>query len=348
MSIWFFIVMIPVIAIPLWMKWHNDHKITWQECGINALVGIALVGIIYALSTWSATHDVEYLNGTVTGKEQVTVSCDHSYQCRCRTVTSGSGKNRTTRTQCDTCYEHMWDYDWKVESNVGSFTIDRIDRQGRYEPDRWSIVQNGQPVSLPHSYTNYVKASPDSIFHLKPMGDPKTVPDYPELYDYHYVDRVITVGVKVPDLKVWNQAFSEMNSRIGPTRHGNVIMIMSDKSPSYGDLVERTWIGGKKNDIVIVVGAKNYPQVDWVKVFSWSKHDIINVNLRNSIKFSQLNVTSTVPMIEASVMRYYERRPMKDFEYLANNIQPSIWLIVVMLVVGASVSGFVALKFRDN
>jgi hypothetical protein len=349
MSFWFFVVLIPVIAIPLVVKWNDMHEVTWQEFGINFGAGIALVSVMYMLSAWNATSDVEYLNGTITGKDWVRVSCNHSYSCNCRPVTTGSGNNQTTTVQCDTCYEHSYDFDWMVYTSVGNFAIDRVDRRGTHEPDRWSIVQNGQPVALPHTYTNYVKASPDSIFHLKPMGDPKTVPEYPKPYDYHYTDRVIPVGVNIPNIAYWNEAFAKMNSRIGPTKQGNVVMIVTNNSSrNYGDLVQKTWIGGKKNDIVIVIGAPKYPEVQWVKVFSWSRHDIINVNLRNSLATSILDVETTVPMIEASVMKYYERKPMKDFEYLASNVEPSGWLIALMLIVGSLVSGFIAYHFRNN
>lgn len=347
MSIWFFIVIIPVLIIPIWAKFYFDHRITLQEFGINIAVGVVLVALLYWGSTYNQLSDTEYLNGSVTEKTQERVSCSHSYQCRCRTVSHGSGKNRTTSRTCDTCYDHSFDYDWLVSSQVGNFTIDRVDRQGTREPARWTAVQIGDPVTLPHNYTNYIKANPDSLFGARPEKDVEA-PEYPRHYDYQYSDRVLTPDMKIRNIRQWNDAFAHMNARLGPSHHVNVVMVVTKSSERYAETIRRAWLGGKKNDVIIVVGAPRYPEVSWVRVMSWSQNDMINVHLRNSISGMPMNVDTVVPEIESSVEKYYVRRPMKDFEYLAKNIEPSMWMIVLMLILGTACSGYLVYYFKDN
>src|SRR4051812_22989724 len=76
---------------------------------------IPVAGAILAFSIFGQTMDEEVWNGHVTSKEQVRVSCSHSYSCNCRQSCTSSGKGgQSCTTVCDTCYEHSNDYDWDL------------------------------------------------------------------------------------------------------------------------------------------------------------------------------------------------------------------------------------------
>lgn len=146
--------------------------ITLQEFLIQCVAQIIVAGVSTFAVLYANTTDTEVINSVVAKKYQSIVSCSHSYECFCtyHESCSGSGKDRTCSTvkTCQTCYEHSHDYNWDVKAKNGNvISINRIDRQGIHEPQRWSSVQVGDPMSWTHSYTNYIKASPDSLFAYK-------------------------------------------------------------------------------------------------------------------------------------------------------------------------------------
>jgi hypothetical protein len=280
-----------LLLIPIF--WFSIAKIVlhrtlnWKEFSIGMVVTVVVLAIVYYSGLYSQTLDVQIINGEVKSKEKERVSCEHSYSCNCSESCSGSGANRTCSTTCQTCYEHLYDYSWRVHTTVGTITINRIDRQGSQEPPRFSIVQPGQPVALTESYTNYIKGAPDSLFYNKILDQKamSKVPAYPSnVYDYHYVDRVLSVGVNLPDHKQWNLDLANLLKVLGPQKQANVvIMFVNSSDPNFAKSVEQSWLGGKKNDIILIVGTPEYPNIQWASVLSWTKKELFKVQLRDDV-----------------------------------------------------------------
>jgi len=328
------------------------HSVTWQEAGLNVgLVVICLCAIWYG-SIHSQTRAVEIWNGQITGKDRVRVSCSHSYECNCRNYSCGEGGKDTCRT-CDTCYEHSYDYDWEVYTNIGDFDISRIDRQGVKEPPRWSRVQPGQPAALEKPYTNYLQAVPDSLYNMGNLnleGLPP-VPAYPRVYDYHYADRVLTVGVTMPDITQWNTDLSLMLRALGPQKEANVIVIIVNTADrNYRHKVEAAWVGGNKNDVVVFLGVQEHnghADIVWTDVMTWALNtgnELFQVQLRDALAESEeLNRITVLSTIDQHIKDGYTRPQMADFEYLKKSVQPPFW--VVMFCALLSVFGSLGLTW---
>jgi hypothetical protein len=313
-----------------------------------SIVAIFIATLIFMLaSVGLKTYDTEIINGSVTSKDQERVSCSHSYECNCRNVTScsGSGQHRsctTTRT-CDTCYEHNYDYDWMLRTNIGDITIDRIDRQGTGTPPRWKIAKVADPVAKTHSFKNYVKAVPESLFNsdnAKLIEQFKTmIPAYPgHVYDYHYIDRALTVGVPIKDLKEWSQDISLILRELGPTKQANVIVIFVNSNDSnVANAINASWLGGKKNDITIVIGSTEYPKIDWVGVHAWTDNELFKVQLRDAIfDIGEIKRTEIVKTIFENVKSDFKRKSFKSYAYLENDISMSFdsyaYLLIIQLL----------------
>lgn len=352
MDFTFFLLCIPAIVIPLVMKYKFQSTITGKELALNLVVVVAIVAVTVYAGSYTGMGDVELINGQVTGKEQEKVSCSHSYSCNCRTVYSGSGKNRTSSTKCDTCYEHRHDFDWNVYTTVGKFEIDRIDRQGKDMPPRWQIVAAGQPVAKSHYYVNYVRGAKDSLFHTlaEETKYQNSIPAYPQVYDYHYANRVIPVGLNIPNINEWNGRLANALKVLGPEKQANVTIIISkESSPMYAKALKNSWLGGKKNDVTVVIGAPNYPEIAWVDVFSWSKQDIVNVSLRNDlVELKTADAEGVIATITRNVLKHYVRKPMAEFEYLKDNIDPPTWVIILATLFATIGSGLLAWVFHKH
>lgn len=348
-----------VVALP--MLWPFVAKAIWggaisiQELAINVVVAGLLAAGVYHMGRYYQTADVEVLNGQVVSKASERVSCSHSYSCNCRQVCTGSGQSRSCSTTCDTCYEHSYDMDWVLKTSLGRVEIDRIDRQGLSEPARFTRAHSGDPVARLHSFTNYVKGAQESLFNADKGGAADRylaqVPAYPAaLYDYHYVDRVLSVGVAVPELNSWNRDLAEMLKRVGPAKEANVVVLfVNNGDPNYMESLKKVWLGGKKNDVVVVFGVTSYPAIDWVRVMSWTDAELFKVQLRDALEdLKEVSRQDVLTTIEKAVASSFQRKHMKDFEYLRSEIAPPAWVIALAVVLGLAVSVLLSMFFAEK
>lgn len=331
-----------ILIVPLCWSWVSKliwpHEITYKEMGIHFAITLVVTGIVYSFCMFGKSADVEVWNGEVTSKKRLEVSCEHSYDCMC--VTVSCGENCTTEV-CQTCYDHSYDVDWRVYSNVQDTTnISRIDRQGLKEPPRWTQVQIGEPYSDAKLFENYIKGAPDSIFNDKDLITKfeSLIPKYPnKIYDYYKVNRVLSVGVPIKGLPQWNKELSERLKVLGPKRKSNVVIVMAKTNDiQYAKALKEAWLGGKKNDTVIVFGITNYPKIDFVDMFSWSKNKAFDVELLDSLRqMGEVDRTKVLDTISTQVMKNFQKRSMEEYSYLADDAVPSDWML--MLIFGISI-----------
>lgn len=119
----------------------------------------------------------------------------------------------------------------------------------------------------------------------------------------------------------------------------------------YEYAVRTAWIGGKKNDVIVMVGAANYPNIDWVRVMSWSSNQMFNVKLRDDLLEQKVaNRMTFIQTVSDDIRSLYQRKSMKEFKYLDAEINPPNWMIVLLIVVlvGGNVGLWVFLWYDEN
>lgn len=346
-----FLLLLPI----LWMvvvKFALKTTIDYKEA-----IAILMVGVVVTIGGWQAAkysqaYDREFLNGYVTGKKQVRVSCEHSYDCNCRTVTTGTGENRRSRRECDTCYEHSNDWDWDVYTSLSkTITIDRIDRRGSQEPPRWSKVVVGESVAIEHSYLNYIKGARHTV--LKDISVDVTglsIPPYPTTFDYYRATRVLRVGTPFPrDVNVWADDLNDRLKTLGAQKHANAVVVFTSYPDSYRFALKQEWIGGKSNDTIVVIGVDKEGNYVWSDAFGWSRSSLIYVTIRNELMDlpSVLDHKAVLDVIQRNITKHYERRSTSEFEHLANDFNPGIGLtsfLALLIVLSLSVITYFAHK----
>lgn len=313
--------------------------VTWKEFLVQLGASAAIAGISMVIIYYKDTADHELWNGRVTGKKQVWVSCSHSYSCNCRQECSGSGKDRSCSTVCDTCYEHSNDWDWRVYASFGGDTnIDRIDRRGSNTPPRWDAVVIGEPFSESRKYTSYIKASPDTLFRKqgqegKYLG---RLPVYPgKVHDYYRANRLVTYGSVPPqDFKAWNEGLSEINANLGSGKQVNMVVVLTDQPHEWYYALEEYWIGGKKNDAILVIGVDPEGKATWAQVMAWTTSELFKVQLRDAvIALPKVTPEATLKALETNVSATYKRKPMADFAYLKSSITPTEGELTVSIII---------------
>lgn len=335
-------------------------RAAWVALPALIVPGALLIGAVFAISYGSAVIDTEIWNGKVIGKDRKHDSYQRPYDCNCRTVQtcSGSGKNRScsTSTTCDTCYEDRYTVTWKCNSTIGDFTIQKLDEGSRSvynrpDPDRFLSILVGDPVSKTHTYTNYVQAVPQSLF--KPTSETvkrkftNMLPAYPvNIYDIYRIDRFVQVGFNFTDAAQWNMDISNMLRDLGPAKQVNAIVVLvKTADPDYVYALRDAWDGANKNDVVLVIGSLDGRKVEFADVISWTKRELFKIELKDSImQLSVISRQGVLQVLESQINKNFERRRMREFEYLAGEIDPPMWLLlitVLVVVAGYAAAGFV-------
>jgi len=337
-----------ILLIPLLVAWFAKFilkdTITWKEMGLQMAVSCLIVGLVIGGGMYSQVHDTEIYNGRVLKKYQDKVSCSHSYSCNCTTSTDSKGNSYTS---CDTCYEHSWDYNWVVEASYGdTVNINRVDRQGKHEPPMFTQVKINEPFSQEHSFTNYIKAVPESIFSEEQVCTDESlamVPNYPRVHDYYRMNRVQVNGVPLKNHKAWNDGLNEISKKWGASLEVNpIIQFVKTDDPTYEYALTKKWLGGKKNDVTVIFGIKEYPKIDFVRVVSWENEELKHY-LRNQLElFDKIDDEYreyALNTIKDNLNLYYDRMQMADYEYLKDQIDPPMWSIVTGFILALILSG---------
>lgn len=354
----FFLLALATLIIPFIGKAIWPGKFTLKEMLVACIAPVLVVSIIYIGGSYSEMADTLLINGQVTDKKREEVHCRHSYDCNCyystRTWHDKTGTHTSRTKHCSTCYYHLYDVDWNVYSNISDTTsIDKLDRQGLQEPPRWTQVIIGEPYSKTESYQNYVKGSKASLFNLEKYtkAEYAAIPDEPiGIHDYYRSTHAVDMGTGVKNLSQLDAAMADVSAKLGPTKQVNVVMAFTPKSMDYAYAIRNKWLGGKKNDVLIIIGTKTWPTVDWVQVFSWSKNEMVNIKIRDDIMgvgtLADANVIGQI--VATDVSANFVRREMKEFEYLKNEIEPSIECIWLALGLGMLVSLGLTIWFRNE
>lgn len=375
----FWLLLIPTIIIIIGLI-AGKGRITWKEFLITEGIMILLIAGGWHIARQQSIHDVEIWNGWIAKASYYEewweqVPCQHSIPC------SHLDKDGDP-IHVNDGYYHLYDVDyvppyWEAEtSNNEKISIDEkyfqyltkafgnseyivINRstkdhgRGNKYITRYLMGQSEFiPTAIEHSFINYIKASPNTIWRRSGQGDKFKVliPNYPRVENKFECNRVLPMGLNIPDIREWAKELSAINGRLGSKKQVNIILVVVNTSDSsYLYNLEQKWLGGKKNDLVIIIGATNYPHIDWVRIMSWSKSEQLKVEIRDAISVLSLEKrTEILKTIESMVDQKFVRRPMADFKYLMASWQPTPWVTMLIFLLGVGITTALTIYFISN
>lgn len=338
--------MIFPVAAGLFARYYLKHTYTWQEFACSLAISLVLMCAVYFTGLYSEMVDTEILNGEIVSKTRDHGTYMESYSCRCRTVTRGTGNNRYTTTTCDTCYRKHYTVKWFADSTVGRIDFGSKDSLSSSvyaspDPQSYTDCYVGEPASQPNTYLNYVKAVPESLFNtaLANQSYSDLVPEYPRIHSLYRVNRVIDVnsGLSSDILKELDNQLDTHLKMLGPAKQANIIAIFTNiLDPAYRHAVENSWVGGKKNDIVLFFGVDG-EKIVWTDVMTWalnSGNEFLVAQLKQKLAdIKTVDVTQISTLTRNMVDGLYVRPKMEDYEYLKSDIRPSETVIAVCWVI---------------
>lgn len=339
----YMIALIPlIIGGILWIK--NSEVVFWEWMA-SAAIGFVLSMCFHMAGFMGMTADTETWSGEVAGATFYPYWMEHYTT----TETSTDSDGNTTTTTVHHWVPH-YEY-WEAETTIGDISISQAkynELMGKFgggyntvwayksdfESGDHNIYQlvNAkswiEPVNLPRSFTNRIKASPTTFSY--PKVKDSRVYDYPANDDPFNSDRLLGLAVVID-----KRAFELMNSRLGPNKKVNVIIVGfgADVGDDVAYAQEAKWIGGKKNDLVICYGGGTSTKPTWVKVFGWTESFEAKNNLETIVGTKGVS-TSVLPFIEKEIVDNYTIKDWKKFDYISVEMPFWVypWLIVAMTV----------------
>jgi hypothetical protein len=145
------------------------------------------------------------------------------------------------------------------------------------------------------------------------------------------------------NIKDWQLQLSLLNSRLQSKKANVVLVLLKDRPQDYVYALEQHWVGGKKNDVVVVINTNDGWNVTWSYVMSWTKNELFKVELRNHINdIGVMDLSKILPVVEHDAASMFEHRSMKDFEYLKASITPTTsqwtWSMIIGLIISIGLS----------
>ena len=354
--IWFYVfACIPFVVGGI--LWVQSREVNWKEWIGNSVLCFVMAAGFHLLAVAGATHDVETWSGHVVRATHYPRWVEEYQQMHTRSVPSGTdSKGNTTytteiyyTTEYRTHHEH-WEADSNINTEIGisrqdfqhmagifgSISTEQPHKSGFYSGDRNIYVSynthSGEyfPVTSVRSWSNKIKATPSTFSFSKVPEGMKGLFEYPKNDQPFISDRLLGTAQATVDLLT----FDRMNARLGPSKKVNVIMVgMGAADSMLGEWQRSKWIGGKKNDVVILWGGNN-KKPTWVKVFGWTDQEICKRTLE-TIVLDNGAVTSTLPLIEKEIKAHYV---LKDWEKSFAHISIpapawSMWTYFIVMVV---------------
>lgn len=358
------LVFIAIFAPVISKKYIFRHEVTWLEVLGVFLISSLLVTLAYKAGKYTNTADVEIHNGIVKNKVREHDTYLESYSCNCVTRSYPCGKSTCSQTTCQTCYRRHYTVEWLLKTTIGDIRLDYVNSTSssvykKPDPAIFINAQIGEHCAKKNNYVNYVKAAPDSLFnytqHKSSLEKFKNnVRVYNQnVYGIYKYNHVWASHIPAQEQENWKNAIADYLKNVGNDLQINIQLIITPvQDPTYRYAVETAWNGGKKNDLVILVGSKNYPNIDWVDSFTFANsksNEKVVAELNSKLReLTQFTVKDAMPVIKKVTQANFKRVQMKEFKYLMEDVDPPFWVMVliVLLQIG-SILGL-SMVFSNN
>lgn len=376
---WFNIIIPIAVGVYLFYT-HKEYVL--KELGLQIVASLTLVTLLYLLffSTTTDLFDKEYQNSKVSNFEYYeswTERVEYYEQ-----ICSGSGEKRSCRSVKKVRYDYHPQY-WQLNTTnnevitisklnyknaLSSFNneqkvyLNRMNQSSFGDGNKYVVNPNEiLPTAVGHNYVNYVKEARDNVIHNKFSKEEIQVhlksgnlKDYPKEYKndlgvpqiYRVLDTTNLVNTNE-----WTNKLHYVANEIGKSKQANPIIYFTKNDLQFVDVLEYHWAKGRKNDVVLVIGLNDLGEFQWTKILAWTNNTDFLIDgskfLRDD-KFTINNSSEVILKFKDLINKGFERKPMEEFEYLAENITLAWYWQIFIIIINMIVSGFIIYYFLNN
>ena len=352
---WVLLVFLPTLSVILYAKKIDHHEFTWNEVGLTLLVGVVMTVCSVGFSFMAEIRDVNSVNGVIVTKDRV-----HGSYTTCNS-TNKDGVCQSWTTHYTVDWQVIGNFGTldnplRINTNVGHYeSTSSSSRNNRPDPVYYTQAINGNPMAAPVGFRNYIKGAPFSLFSEEdPVMFADKMPAYPDIIGYYNIDRVINVDTEILAFEVaeLDKMLDESLKTIGPFKQANIIVVLTEVDDStYRYQLERAWLGGKKNDVVVIVGLDGR-EITWSETFTFARsmgNETLKYSMQRSVPaIGEYDNEALHGAIVAGVNSEFTRISEKQFSYLANDVKPKWWVILLAMMFTFLSSCFIIYKLRTN
>lgn len=279
-----FLMLVPIVLTVASLIYFR-REFNWIEAILSLIIFVGVTGLMWHWGRDMRINDFkEQIGGFV--NEHYAQDGDHeeSYDCMCTTDSDGN-------QHCSICYRIVYHRDFTVNNTTGTWWdgwhwSKRVDKPGK-NSEPYSIPQYyletyvGKPVSLDHSYPNYIGAMNESIYRNTYNGLAQSLPDIcPATPDIRAsetsVYRIIPVGFAADsplrsDIYGWNFSttpvdFSNLTPQAVPLYGDSIfgylgsevqadihLYIFNSPNMNYAQMCLAKWKNAAKNSINVFI-----------------------------------------------------------------------------------------------
>ena len=382
-NVGFWIVAFLSIVFGFYKKYTNPEKYTWLEFPFQVLAGISTVFVIYSVFffTTSNISDVEVWNSYVQKaeyyeewtEENTYQDCDSEGHCTTRTTRTYhppewyliTDINEKKSVKKDIYREYV-----KYFSNEKKKNLFHSNQVSIGDGDMFYTVflkkyDNRITSAIEHDYVNYIKGT--ETLHKKSGGNTvgfeKLLLKYPRTYRSKYgkinLDRVlVTDGLSVPIdwIKKVDRNLDLVLSDLGKKKEVNILIYLAyTNDMAFTQALEEFWLNGKKNDVIVIVGTKSFPEIEWVSILAWTENEEFKVVLRDKI-IDLKDLSDSDKFVDTIVSQIsldgnkggYVRMPMNKLQYLVSDITIPWWANILVVIFSMFLSWLVSWALINN
>lgn len=373
----------------IYRRFRNPQGMTWLEVPAQVAASTLCLILTYPLFYYETANldDKEVFNSFVASSEYYEGWTEHVKKECC----SSRDKKGNCTSYRDCSYDVYHPPTWGITTTIGeSISIDPSTFE-RY-CSRWenrtkhpvfhsgqisvgdgnmyeTHFQGGEPqqvsASTSNRFVNYLKGS--SSIRKRSLGNMRgfteLLHEYPEVHSGQYgeieFDRVINAGTSAST--DWQQKVDRrldlFMGTLGHERQVNTLVyLVNTPDQAFLHALEAKWVMGKKNDVIVIIGAPAFPKIAWVAIIAWTDNEQFKVELRDNVynlndltgKEDQLGAVIAAQIGKPKDKGGWLRRPMSQMEYLAGDISLPLWATLIVLIITAAASGGVAWALENN
>lgn len=197
-----------------------------------------------------------------------------------------------------------------------------------------------EPVTKSSLFKNKIKYN-KSVFSFVDVPTNIFVYKYPDNSNPWMSSRVIGIANNSINNRKWDQ----LNSYLGPIKKINLIIIGYDKEDSsLGEYQEAEFLGGKKNDLVIVYGPNN-KNPTWCKTFGWTESFELKQSISSYVIENGVN-DNLLDFLRSEVTTSYKIKDWSKFDYLS--VEPQMKHYTIYFCLSIIISAIMIVIFLKN
>ena len=371
----FWINLLIPISIAIYLTITNKEYI-YKELGIQVIATFIYLSLVFffIFTTTNNLIDTEYFNGKVKKIEFYEKWTEErtyieNYECGTNDTPKTCTRNKTERTYHPAKYQIITNNDEILNIKRDEFQKASLDFGTKKEYiARSTKVSYGDgnkyvstpniiiPTSVEHNYINYVTAAKDNVIHTKISKEDMNIfisegklQNYPKLFkDKYGAEKLLRIidDSGIVDKRNMQKQLDIFCVKYSKTKQVNPIIYITKQDRTFKAYLEAYWNKGKKNDATLILGINNNGDILWSDIIAWTNNSDFIVDCQNSFKNLniKLNEIEVVNKFQNFILSEYERKPMKEFAYLKENITIE-WYWQLLIVLGNIVISYFITKY---